>query len=300
MDPFTIAMLGGTAASVGSGILGQRAASQASGAQSQAAMMSAIIQAQQAEAARQQQQQMFDKAVALQQEAVQRAEPFRQGGVGATNRLADLYGTSGNAGAAGYGSYAEMPTMAQLQMDPGYQFRFEQGMRGVNASAAARGGLQSGAALKAATEFGQGMGTQEYQNAYNRFMANRMQAAEAMSGLAGRGIQAAGYGTQLASNMGNQAVETGRGMAANTLAAGTALGQGLENMGQARASGYMGGASALGQALQAPAQNYLAYSMMNRFAPQGAASIGGFNKNAGMAYGPQLSDNTGAFGFLGF
>jgi len=268
MDPFMIAMLGGTAASVGSGILGQRAASQASGAQSNAAMMSALIQAQQAEAARQQQQQMFDKAVELQ-------EPFRQGGVGATNRLADLYGTSGRTGAAGYGSYAEMPTFAQLQMDPGYQFRFEQGMRGVNASAAARAGLQSGAALKAATEFGQGMGTQEYQNAYNRFMANRMQAAEAMSGLAGRGIQAAGYGTQLASNMGNQAVETGRGMAANTLAAGTALGQGLENMGQARASGYMGGASALSQALQAQAQNYLAYSMMNRFAPQGAQSIGG-------------------------
>jgi len=286
-------MLVGTAASVGSGILGQRAASQASGAQSQAAMMSAIIQAQQAEAARQQQQQMFDKAVALQQEAVQRAEPFRQGGVGATNRLADLYGTSGNAGAAGYGSYAEMPTFAQLQMDPGYQFRFDQGMRGVNASAAARAGLQSGAALKAATGFGQGMATQEYQNAYNRFMANRAQAAEAMSGLAGRGAG-------VAQGLGNQAVSTGANVANTMLGAGQALGQGLENAGQARASGYIGGATALGQALQAPAQNYLAYSMMNRFAPQGAQSIGGFNKNAGMAYGPQLSDNTGAFGFLGF
>jgi hypothetical protein len=279
-------MLGGTAASVGSGILGQRAAGQAAGAQSNAAMMSALIQAQQAEAARQQQQQMFDKAVELQ-------EPFRQGGVGATNRLADLYGTSGRTGAAGYGSYAEMPTFAQLQMDPGYQFRFEQGMRGVNASAAARAGLQSGAALKAATEFGQGMGTQEYQNAYNRFMANRQQAAEAMSGLAGRGAG-------VAQGLGQQAVSTGANMANTMLAGGQALGQGLENVGQARASGYMGGASALSQALQAPAQNYLAYSMMDRFAPQRAGSIGGFNRNAGMAYGPQLSDNTGAFGFLGF
>lgn len=261
MDPFTIAMLGSTAASVGSGILGQRAAGQAAGAQSNAAMMSAIIQAQQAEAARQQQQQMFDKAVELQ-------EPFRQGGVGATNRLADLYGTSGRTGAAGYGSYAEMPSINQLQMDPGYQFRFEQGMRGVNASAAARGGLQSGAALKAATEFGQNMGTQEYQNAYNRFMANRAQAAEAMAGLAGRGAG-------VAQGLGNQAVSTGANIANTMLAGGQALGQGLENMGQARASGYMGGASALSQALQAPAQNYLAYSMMNRFAPQGAQSIGG-------------------------
>lgn len=286
MDPFTIAMLGSTAASIGSGILGQRAAGQAAGAQSNAAMMSALIQAQQAQAAREQQERMFNKSVELQ-------EPFRQGGVGATNRLADLYGTSGRTGAAGYGSYAEMPTFAQLQMDPGYQFRFDQGMRGVNASAAARAGLQSGAALKAATEFGQGMGTQEYQNAYNRFMANRAQAAEAMSGLAGRGAG-------VAQGLGNQAVSTGANVANTMLAGGQALGQGLENAGQARASGYMGGASALSQALQAPAQNYLAYSMMNRFAPQGAASIGGFNKNAGMAYGPQLSDNTGAFGFLGF
>jgi hypothetical protein len=262
MDPFTIAMLGGTAASVGSGILGQRAAGQAAGAQSQAAMMSAIIQAQQAEAARRQQQEMFDKAVALQ-------EPFRQGGVGATNRLADLYGTSGRTGAAGYGSYAEMPTFAQLQMDPGYQFRFEQGMRGVNASAAARAGLQSGAALKAATEFGQGMGTQEYQNAYNRFMANRQQAAEAMAGLAGRGAG-------VAQGLGQQAVSTGANMANTMLAGGQALGQGLENMGQARASGYMGGASALSQALQAVPQNAMAYAMYDRMYPsQDAASIGG-------------------------
>ena len=287
IDPFTAAMLGSTAASIGSGILGQRAASQASGAQSNAAMMSALIQAQQAQAAREQQERMFNKSVELQ-------EPFRQGGVGATNRLADLYGTSGRTGAEGYGSYAEMPSINQLQMDPGYQFRFEQGMRGVNASAAARAGLQSGAALKAATEFGQGMGTQEYQNAYNRFMANRAQAAEAMSGLAGRGAG-------VAQGLGQQAVSTGANMANTMLAGGQALGQGLENMGQARASGYMGGASALSQALQAVPQNAMAYAMYDRMYPSTAArSIGGFNKNAGMAYGPQLSDNTGAFGFLGF
>jgi hypothetical protein len=245
-------------------------------------MMSALIQAQQAEAARRQQQEMFNKSVELQ-------EPFRQGGVGATNRLADLYGTSGRTGAEGYGSYAEMPSINQLQMDPGYQFRFEQGMRGVNASAAARAGLQSGAALKAATEFGQGMGTQEYQNAYNRFMANRAQAAEAMSGLAGRGAG-------VAQGLGQQAVSTGANMANTMLAGGQALGQGLENVGQARASGYMGGASALSQALQAPAQNYLAYSMMDRFAPQRAASIGGA---AGYSFGAPTMSAGFAPGFMG-
>jgi len=280
MEPFSLALLGG--AQIGAGLLGQRAASQASGAQSNAAMMSALIQAQQAQAAREQQERMFNKSVELQ-------EPFRQGGVGATNRLADLYGTSGNTGAAGYGSYAEMPSINQLQMDPGYQFRFEQGMRGVNASAAARAGLQSGAALKAATGFGQGMATQEYQNAYNRFMANRAQAAEAMSGLAGRGAG-------VAQGLGNQAVSTGANVANTMLGAGQALGQGLENAGQARASGYMGGASALSQALQAPAQNYLAYSMMDRFAPQRAASIGGA---AGYSFGAPTMSAGFAPGFMG-
>jgi len=280
MEPFSLALLGG--AQIGAGLLGQRAASQASGAQSNAAMMSALIQAQQAQAAREQQERMFNKSVELQ-------EPFRQGGVGATNRLADLYGTSGNTGAAGYGSYAEMPSINQLQMDPGYQFRFDQGMRGVNASAAARAGLQSGAALKAATGFGQGMATQEYQNAYNRFMANRAQAAEAMSGLAGRGAG-------VAQGLGNQAVSTGANVANTMLGAGQALGQGLENAGQARASGYMGGATALGQALQAPAQNYLAYSMMDRFAPQRAQSIGGA---AGYSFGAPTMSAGFAPGFMG-
>ena len=277
-DPFSLAMLGSTVASVGGGLLNANASKQASQEQSQAAMMSAMLQAQEAAAARKQQLDMFNKAIELQ-------EPFRQGGVGATNRLADLYGTSGNAGAAGYGSYAEMPTIAQLQMDPGYQFRFNEGMRGVNASAAARAGLQSGAALKAATVYGQNSGSQEYQNAYNRFMANRAQAVSAMEGLSGRGAGIAQSG-------GQQAVTTGANVANTMMQGAQAMGQGIENAGAARASGYMGTSSALSQALAAPAKNYLAYSMMNKYAPQGATSIGGYGST------PYVPEGWSA-GFLG-
>jgi hypothetical protein len=46
----------------------------------------------------------------------------------------------------------------------------------------------------------------------------------------------------------------------------------MENVGQARASSYMGGAGALGQALQSIPQNYMMYSMLNRYAPQTAAT----------------------------
>jgi hypothetical protein len=251
MDPFTIAALGGAAASGISGIMGAGAARQAGQAQSQASMMSALIQAQQAEAARQQQQKMYEESVA-------RMEPFRLGGVAATNRMQELYGIGGNQAAAGYGSYAQPFSMADYQADPGYAFRVQQGQQAIDRSAAANAGLQSGAALKAASRFGQEMGSQEYGNAYNRFLQQRQLQLQALQGLASPGATTAG-------NMGQLASTTGTNIANTMLGAGQALGQGIEQAGQARASSYMGGASALGQALGGVGRNAMAgalYSQM--------------------------------------
>lgn len=50
-----------------------------------------------------------------------------------------------------------------LRQTPGYQFAFDEGMRGVNASAAARGNALSGAAIKAAARFGTGLADNTYQ-----------------------------------------------------------------------------------------------------------------------------------------
>jgi hypothetical protein len=49
-------------------------------------------------------------------------------------------------------------------------------------------------------------------------------------------------------------------------------GTAMENVGQARASSYMGGAGALGQALNTIPQNYMTYSILNRMQPQTAAA----------------------------
>jgi hypothetical protein len=253
MDPFTIALLGSSAASGLGSILGARASGQASQAQSQAAMMSAVIQAQQAQAAREQQERMY-------RESVERMEPFRQGGVAATNRMLELYGIGGQPGAAGYGSYAQPFGMQDFEMDPGYAFRVQQGQQAIDRSAAAQAGLQSGSALKAAARFGQEMGSQEYGNAYNRFLQQRQLQLQALQGLASPGATTA-------ANIGQIGTTTGANIANTMLGAGQALGQGIEQAGQARASGYMGGASALSQALGNVGQNALAFSMMDRFAP---------------------------------
>lgn len=55
-----------------------------------------------------------------------------------------------------------------VQNDPGYQFNLEQGQRGLDRSAAAAGGLFSGAQLKAASQYNQDFANNYYNQAYSR------------------------------------------------------------------------------------------------------------------------------------
>jgi len=273
MDPFTLALLGSSAASAVGGLMGASASKKAAQEQSQASMMSALIQAQQADAARQQQEKMFGVARGG-------YEPYQQFGQQSMNALARGMGLTPGADS---GYLMNQPTLGQLEMDPGYAFREQQGAKALRQQMAASGLGASGTALKGALRFGQDMASQEYGNAYNRFMANRANQMNLLQGGVNTGFGAA-------QGVGNAAVGTGTNIANTMLGAGQAMGQGLEQAGQARASGYMGGATALSQALQSPAQNYMLYSMMNQFAPQAAAGApaGYVRYNPGVNQGPQL------------
>ena len=55
-----------------------------------------------------------------------------------------------------------------LYKDPGYQFRLSEGEKAIERSAAARGMLQSGRTLKELERYGQGVASQEFENAYSR------------------------------------------------------------------------------------------------------------------------------------
>lgn len=105
--------------------------------------------------------------------------------------------------------------MRQLEQDPGYQFRRQQGEEAISRSLAARGMLNSGRALKEAARFNQGLAADEFGNVYNR-----------LAGLAGTGQTAAGNLASLASQY--------------TQSAGNNAGQ----IGNARASAYAGRAQA--------------------------------------------------------
>ena len=126
------------------------------------------------------QRQLFNKQV-------ENLSSFKEAGEKGQARLMDLLGLSGNKDAPGYGSATEVFKVEgfdpktlfeqfnakQMEEDPGYAFRVAEGQKALERSTAASRGLQSGAALKAATRFGQEMGSQEYQNAFNRFQANK-------------------------------------------------------------------------------------------------------------------------------
>lgn len=160
-------------------------------------------------------------------------EPWRQSGAGALNALNRLMGIRPVQSNQGYQMTSE--TAAQLRAmgypvpdpvapqevadedryggfyaSPGYQFRMDEGIRGLDRSAASRGMLRSGAQLRALTRYGQGVASDEFGNYYNR-----------LSNIAGLG--------QTAVN--NQAT-LGQNFAANQTNA-------LGNMANARASGYL-------------------------------------------------------------
>lgn len=177
-----------------------------------AAKSAAKTQAASADRATELQREMFNKQLELQQ-------PWQEAGV---NALAKM-----------------QKGVVSDYMDPSYQFRLGEGMKALDRQAAARGGLISGGALKAAQRYGQDYASQEFGNAYNR-----------LAGLAGIGQTAT-------SNMGNAAGNFGVNAGQNYMGAANA-----------RASGYVGAANALTGGLN----QYLNYTqgqnLLNRLAPQ--------------------------------
>jgi len=173
------------------------------------------------------------EALALQrrmyEENAARQQPFLQAGQEALNKLIPL---------SNYQKFG----MDQFQQDPGYAFRMSEGMKGLERSAAARGGLLSGATLKGIQRYGQDLGSQEYQNAFNRYQSERSAQLNPLQSLAGVGQTTAntlgGYGQSYA----NQANQLGMTNAANQ--GNLALG-----MGNIRASQYGTAGSALNTAL---------------------------------------------------
>ena len=200
-------LLGGPAgaaigASIGGGVDAANTASKAAG-----------IQADATNQATQLQRDIFERQTQLQ-------EPWRQAGINALARM-----QSGDV---------------MSYMDPSYKFRLSEGMKALQRTAAARGGLLSGGAMKEAMRYGQGLASTEYGNAYNRLASM------------------AGLGQTSTNAMANEAGTYGSNVG-NLMTSGAA----------ARASGYVGGTNALNQALSGAGNMYMQNQIYNRLFPSG-------------------------------
>jgi len=218
-----------------------------------ATVASGYMQSQAAKSAAKTQAEASDRAIAAQQAGLASQEainaPFVDTGTKAMNKLAAMTEPGG--------AYYDPFSKTDFKEDPGYAFRLKEGMKALNANAAARGGLISGNALRAATGYGQELGSQEYQNAFNRYYVERSNMMDPLKFLTGVG-QAAGAGQ--ASNIG---AATGN-IANLTTGAGNAM-----------AAGQVGSANAYANAIGQGVSQYQTNQLLNRFAPQTASYYGG-------------------------
>lgn len=253
------------------GITSARGASKAAGAQRDAANQASDTQLQASRESNALQEKMFNQQTRLYNQQIQRQEPNRQAGLSAQNRLLEVLALGGNNKAAGYGSANNKFQEQNLTMDPGYQFRLQEGQKALERSAAARGGLFSGRAAKDLQSYGQGMASQEYGNAYNRAYGrfqdernNLLQPLQSLSGLAQTATSAQGQASQ---NFSNQAGAYGQSVGNNMMNTGNQIAGNQIGAGNARASGYVGQANSLNSIIGGGVNAYQNYDMMNKLFP---------------------------------
>jgi hypothetical protein len=153
-------------------------------------------------------------------------KPYEEAGRSGLNMLQQL--VAGNP----------QDVMSRLEATPGYQFRMSQGQNSIQNLLASQGGLKSGAAMKALSDYAQGTASQEFGNQVNY-----------AQGLAGIGQNAAismgNYEMQAGSNIANSMQQgiLGQGMAmANRDAQmGNIMGGGMSQIGGSLLGAGLGG-----------------------------------------------------------
>lgn len=190
-------------------------------------------QAQAAQQAQQLEQKNAEQAINLQQNAQtqsqQNLSPYTQSGTTALSKLGAM-------------QPFQAPTADQAAATPGYQFQLQQGLKSLQNSAAARGGLLTGGTSKAINDYAQGQAASNYGNTYNRALQTYQTNFGNQFALSGQGLGAA---TNL-SSLGQQNASAQGGILQNSA---SEQAQQINNAGAARASGYAAQGNILGGAI---------------------------------------------------
>ena len=132
----------------------------------------------------------------------------------------------------------------------------------------------SGNALRAASDYGQASGSQEYQNAYNRYLTNNAQNLQAYNTNTGVLQNLASMGQASANNQAGAAGAFGNSAAGNIIGAGNA-----------NAAGTVGTANALTSGVSTGLNYYQNQNMLNAFNNRSAYNNAASQYGANNVYG---------------
>jgi hypothetical protein len=198
--------------------------------------------------------QMFNQTQANEQ-------PYLQAGNNSLAALLKGVGVGPGTANTGSGPLNAPFTAAQYQQSPGYQFQMNQGLNAINNTASARGGVNSGNTLKSLTQYGTGLANQDYQQAYQNYVAQQNQQFGQLQTLAGSGQNAA-------ANLGALGSQVGSSVGSNIIGAGNAS-----------AAGQVATANTIGNSLNSLGSNYLLYNALNGGGSAASGGIGISNDN---------------------
>lgn len=169
--------------------------------------------------------------------------PFRSIGYDALPMLRTAMGMQGGDSSSSTFGTLTKPFSFDITQDPGYQFRLDQGLQGVENSASARGTQLSGATLKELMRYGQDYASGEFNAAFGRDQQTKNQLFGLLTGTVGIGSGATttgvNAGQQTANNIANLTTAQGNSQAASTIAQGNAWSGGLTGAANSLSNAYL-------------------------------------------------------------
>lgn len=228
------------AATIGSSVVGSKASKDAANTQAQSARDAAAVQ-----------QNMFNVTQ-------QNLAPYMQAGGNALNVLQHFLGTGNDPQSPGFGE-----GVAQFKFDPNtdpeYQWMLSQGLGAITNQASALGGVNSGATLKALSDYGQQSAQSAYQTEFNNWNTT-------LNNIYARLTGAAQLGQTSAAGVGNAALTTGQSIGSNLIGAGNA-----------QAAGTVGSANAISGGIQSIFNNPAFTQLLNNSGSYGGGAGAGTN-----------------------
>lgn len=168
------------------------------------------------------------------EESVERGQPFYDVGLAGSEKLSGYLGLDeaqrGNVPEGSYGSLLQSFSPDQLTEDPGFAFRQAEGNKALERQLASQGKTFSPEAAKALMGYNQGLASQEYGQAYDRYRADQGDIYNRLAALSGTGQQQISQLNQAGQSYAGNVGQTNASLADAQVAAQQAKNAGKQSM----------------------------------------------------------------------